>query len=179
MQEIKQATSSPETSPSDSATGARPTQENDPLVKEPVHGLESKATVVEAVPTLKYFGKNLKKVLILFANNDEEKLPAQQEIFLGKIIHAVGLNFDDIALVNAADLSEALMEQLNHFDARIQISFGVKNQALHFKPSLVPYKIYKDAAKAIFLADDLEVIETEQEKKVKLWTNLKTLFLKS
>lgn len=153
-----------------------PLLENEPLVKEPVEKLEATPEIVHPARVLEYAGKNLKKILILFENPNQEKLPSAQELFLGKILHAVNLNFDDIALVNAARLDDALMRQVSDFDAIVQISFGVKNLGLDFKPDTPPYKIFKARAKTLLLADHLEAIERDKEKKVSLWTNLKSLF---
>src|SRR5690606_25544102 len=102
------------------------------LVEEPVQKLTGSVEKVKSAPVLKYTGKNLKKVLVLFENPQDETLPKSQEVFLGKILHAVNLNFDDIALINVAGLEHALMEQINHFNALINISFGVKNPIILF-----------------------------------------------
>ena len=146
------------------------------LVEEPVQKLTGSVEKVKSAPVLKYTGKNLKKVLVLFENPQDETLPKSQEVFLGKILHAVNLNFDDIALINVAGLEDALMEQINHFNAFINISFGVKNPIILFKPHTVPYKIFRESDKVFLLADDLAEIENEKEKKVSLWNSLKSLF---
>lgn len=149
---------------------------NNTQVMEPVQKLQTKPESIKSPPILKYTGKNLKNILILFEDQNEEKLPSTQEVFLGKILHAVNLNFDDVAIVNTAHLEDALLEQLNHFNAFVQISFGVKHQALSFKADVPAYKIYKKADKTFLLADELAVIEKEKEKKILLWNNLKSLF---
>ncbi len=163
---------------SDSEPGKDQVQKQGPILNEPVQKLATNTVVVEPAPILKYFGKNLKKVLIIYENKSEEKLPSAQEIFLGKIINAVGLNFDDIALVNAAHLDDAMMEQVNDFDALVQLSFGVKSQLLYFKPETAPYLIFNQAGKTLLLADGLDAIEKEKDKKILLWNNLKSLFSK-
>lgn len=167
-----------ETSPSTSGDGKNQVglKEDSALVEEPVQKLADSTDNVKAAPVLKYAGKNLKKVLVLFENPQDETLPKSQEVFLGKILHAVNLNFDDIALINTAGLEDALLEQLNHFNALIHISFGVKNPNILFKPHTVPYEIFRESDKVFLLADDLEKIEKEKEKKVSLWNSLKTLF---
>lgn len=130
------------------------------------------------LPVLPYEGKNLKKVLLLFQNKKEEKLPKQEELFLGKILHAVNLNFDDVALLNIESVEEEAYPHLNHFDAPVWISFGVTHPNLIVAPTFPKYEIKKIANGKCLLADPLEEIEKEKEKKVKLWNSLKLMFNK-
>lgn len=139
-------------------------------VKEPI------AETSPNIPPLPYFGKNLKKILILFENKESEQLPSSEELFLKKVLQAVKLNFDDIALINVAFVDEAAYSQINSFDAVIQISLGVRKDSLYFNTSRNLYSIAREKDVRYLLTDDLATIQNQQDKKVLLWDNLQKLF---
>lgn len=139
-------------------------------VKEPI------AETSPNIPPLPYFGKNLKKILILFENKESEQLPSSEELFLKKVLQAVKLNFDDIALINVAFVDEAAYSQINSFDAVIQISLGVRKDSLYFNTSRNLYSIAREKDVRYLLTDDLATIQNHQDKKVLLWDNLQKLF---
>lgn len=160
-------------------------RESRPKPSDPAVSEEKKTPVVQksaesekspALPIFPYQGKNLKKVLVLFHHASEEKLAQKEEIFLGKILHAVNLNFDDVALLNINLIKHEEYTHLTHFDAKVWLSFGVKSEKLAFKPTTTPYEIITDSGVRYLLADPLEEIQQEKDKKVKLWNNLKLLF---
>lgn len=125
---------------------------------------------------LPYSGKNLKKVLVLFENKMSDNLDEGEKTFLGKVLQAVQLNFDDVALLNVSLVEESSFDQLSNFDASIQISLGVKNNLLTFNASLPFYEIIHKNKARYLLTDNLKEIQGEKEKKVLLWNNLQKLF---
>lgn len=139
-------------------------------VKEPI------AKTDPHIPPLQYSGKNLKKILILFENKGSEELPGSEELFLKKVLQAVKLNFDDIALINVAFVNEAAYSQINTFDAVIQISLGVRRESLYFNTNRTLYSISREEDISYLLTDDLATIQDQQDKKVLLWDNLQKLF---
>lgn len=123
---------------------------------------------------LKYEGKNLKKILVLISNAETNFLHESEKIFLGKILHAVQLNFEDIAIVNTAKIND--LHKINHFDCRYMISFGVVNDHLTINNITPFYKIINQEGVTFLLSDPLKTIEKDQDKKRKLWNSLKQLF---
>lgn len=129
-----------------------------------------------ALPQLPYSGKNLKKVLVLFENKMNNQLEEGEKIFFGKILQAVQLNFDDVALLNLSLVEESAFDQINSFDALVQISLGVKDNCLTFNADMPSYEIVNKNNVSYLLTDSLKQIQAEKAKKVLLWNNLQKLF---
>lgn len=125
---------------------------------------------------LHYEGKNLKRVLILTENSKADYLTKEEKIFLGKILHAINLNFEDIALINTHSLPDNVLQKINHFDCQYIISFGVTSEQLILNGSTPLYQIKKQNNISLLLSDPLYLIEKDQTRKRKLWNCLKQLF---
>lgn len=174
--EHPQKSDAKEKSYSESAT-TKPDSEKDSIeeygkniVREPI------SETPPNIPPLPYRGKNLKKILILFENKESEQLPDSEELFLKKVLQAVKLNFDDIALINIAFVDEDAFSQIVSFDAVIQISLGVRKDSLYFGMRINLYSIAEKEDVRYLLTDDLATIQNQQDKKVLLWDNLQKLF---
>lgn len=153
------------------------------LVKGETHG-EGKireespeATIESPSPPapLVYEGKFLKQVLLLYKGSATQ-LPESQRTFLGKILEAVKLDMEDVALVNASFLHSKQFPLLKEMKAKVWLSFGVVDEALPLDTNTQPYKIIKTGDASLLLANTLEEIEASRDKKVLLWNNLKLLF---
>lgn len=126
--------------------------------------------------SIPYAGQNLKKILILFENKLGKELPVNEQDFLGKVLQAVNLSFDDVALVNIHLLEQTAYLLLSQFEASIWLSFGVVRDSLPVNANVPLYEIAKANKTSLLLADSLEEIERNRDKKVLLWNNLKILF---
>lgn len=151
------------------------------LVKEKAQGEEKKESLMESqerapsTAPIVYEGKNLKKVLLLYKGTSP-RLPDEQHAFLGKILQAVKLDFEDVALLNTSLLTAQQYPLINEIDAKVWLSFGVAHASLPIKENAPTYKIIKAQNASLLLADTLEEIEADRNKKVLLWNNLKALF---
>lgn len=154
------------------------------LVKEETHGEPAKTlekSPDEAVEKhtspepLVYEGKYLKKILLLY-KGAAPQLPDAQRTFLGKILEAVKLDFEDVALVNTSFLHPEQFSLLKEMKAKVWLSFGVAHETLPIKENTPQYKIIKTENTSLLLANALEEIEAHRDKKVLLWNNLKLLF---
>lgn len=154
------------------------------LVKKETHGEVAQAreespdeAVEKRTPPepLVYEGKYLKKVLLLYKGS-ASGLSETQNTFLGKILQAVNLGFDDIALVNTGFLAADQLPLLNEINAKVWLSFGVVHEALPIKKNTPQYEIVKIENASFLLVNTLEEIEADRDKKVLLWNNLKSLF---
>jgi DNA polymerase III psi subunit len=132
---------------------------------------QKEAAPTQAAPEVsmpEYFGQNRSQVLIV-ADSFEEA----EKNFLSKILQAVKLSFEDVAVVESAKLAE--FSQLKSIESRVLISFGVQQEKfLHNFPA---YSIQKKAGKQIMLADSLSVLVNDTKKKALLWANLQKVFL--
>ena len=125
-------------------------------------------------PSIKYKGENKKGILILVENKEAEYLNSEDEIFLSKILQAVGIQLDDIALVNLK--AEHKLEQILKIEHTTAIAFTAKYAQLNSEIAKDLYQIHTHENVKILLADPLHEISQEKEKKMKLWKQLQVLF---
>ncbi len=112
-------------------------------------------------------GGNKKGVLILVEDTEAEFLNENDFNYLSKIIGAVGLSIDDVALVNAVHVkaidglsySSALVFTPNH-------SFSVSAK----------YTIQQEGKSSILLADPLAQIAQSVDLRKQLWGQLQAMF---
>ncbi len=135
--------------------------------------------VAESTPkyvasSLKYKGTNKKEILVLIENRDGEYLNSEDEIFLSKILQAVGIDLDDIALVNLEAVEN--FEQIQEITHTTAIAFTPKYAQLNTQVSENLYEIQTQEAIKILMAHPLHEISQEKEKKMKLWKQLQILF---
>ncbi len=125
-------------------------------------------------PSIKYKGENRKGILILVENNEGEYLNSEDEIFLSKILQAVGIQLYDIALVNVNTVES--INQLLEIKHTTVIAFTTKYAEINEKISNELYQIQTQEKVQILLAHPLHEISQEKEKKIKLWKQLQVLF---
>jgi hypothetical protein len=124
--------------------------------------------------TLPLKGKNLKGILIAVEDYDNEYINAGDEAFLLKILAAVKLSPEDVAILNTAGISGDQVLLINEISYDKFILFGVTKAIV---PDEIPnYSISTIYNKRILKADGLKDIQEDQTKKLKLWENLKMLF---
>lgn len=143
--------------------------------KAPVENSASAEEEVTPPKPIAYEGQNLKKVLLLYKGPTPQISDAQRT-FLGKILQAVKLDFEDVALVNANLLTDDQFSLLNEFDPKVWLSFDFTHDDLPIKENQSFYKIFKTKNTSFLLAHSLDEIEADRDKKVLLWNNLKSLF---
>jgi len=129
------------------------------------------------VPTVSYVGQNNQRIVILIDDSQSAFGSEGDRDFLSKILGAVKLTFNDVALVNIAantSLSVDILESI--FVFKKLISFGPPLNILFPGNSFSHYKIARYKETEILWSDSLEEIQQDKQKKVKLWEELKKLF---
>jgi hypothetical protein len=135
-----------------------------------------------AVPTTLYphLGKNLRSVCFLTFYPEGDFLPGKQLAFLEKMLAACKYSLDDIALINAANISFDLAELRIQLQPRIIFLWGIPPESVLLKPGLPDF--------SISLVDGISVIPVSSpelmtgnspqgvEFKQRLWACLKKLF---
>ena len=116
-------------------------------------------------PKLDYKGDFGKEVLILFSDKDVVELTAGDEEFLLKVLAAVDLGLEDVAILNVSQ-GQAWEDFLSPTHV---LSFGVPELA-------AGYQITAHDESAHLYCDSLSVIAENVELKKKLWAGLKSLF---
>jgi hypothetical protein len=125
---------------------------------------------------LKYLGENKQKILILVEDPEAEFINERDKEFLSKVLGAVKLTFNDVALLNTYNNSDLTYSYLSDkINFRKLIIFGKEPNDLD-DSSLVKYKIAIKIDVEILHADMLAEIQDDKNKKIKLWEELKKLF---
>ncbi len=126
---------------------------------------------------------NKKGVLLLFYDKKSEGLDSESKQLLEKILKAINLSLEDIALCNWAPL-EAIFEQqktvfetLQKLNSNKILAFGDLPLAWSLSHFFQKYHITQDAeGRKLLLADDLLKIEQNRELKIQLWSALQKMF---
>jgi hypothetical protein len=108
-----------------------------------------------------------------------EYLSEKDEALLIKILQAVRLSPDDIALVNIHSLQNQAYNftALNNISYKTLITFGETPEAFSFRKYLVKYQWNTDDQNRVYLqADALKDIAYDRTKKQLLWKNLQEIF---
>lgn len=116
-------------------------------------------------PKLSYKGNFAKEVLIIFSDNTLDELNAGDEEFLLKVLGAVDLGLEDVAILNVSQGQD----WKNVLSPTHVLGFGV--------PELpAGYQITAHDEAAHLYCDALSVIAENVELKKKLWAGLKSMF---
>lgn len=127
----------------------------------------------EAETEIFYKGKNLKKVAIIVNYNGKGFIDPQEEEFLLKILSAVKLTADDVAIINVNHLNSG--SHIKNFNYVKLITFGCHNDDLP-NAAEPPYSLKQSEGRFYLKADSLEEIQQTKDKKVKLWESLQKMF---
>lgn len=136
-----------------------------------------------ALPLPEIEGSNKQGVLVLFYDKENESLKSESKALLDKILKAVQLSFEDIALCNWALLEaefekrKDIFEFIQKLEATKILAFGELPLAWSLSHFFQKYHITQDAeGKKLLLADDLLKIAHNREFKVQLWSSLQKMF---
>ncbi|MDF9795251.1 hypothetical protein OKW21_000514 [Catalinimonas alkaloidigena] len=128
-------------------------------------------------------GGNHKGVVVLFYDQKNRSLGKEERGFLGNILKAVKLNFDDVALCNWALLEaefeqrKNIFESIQHVECNTILAFGQLPLSWSLSHFFQKYHITEDAeGRKLLLADDLLSIAQNRDFKVQLWNALKKMF---
>jgi len=130
---------------------------------------------------LEYFGEFKKQLLILVEDNENAWLSESSKEFLENILKAIEHTYKDIALLNSGNpalkrLKPNFQSIADYFDFSKLIIFGdLFNQVSDMKCPQ-KYHLYSKEGQTILLADSLDEIKNDIEKKKKLWEALKAVF---
>ncbi|UKJ07299.1 hypothetical protein [Solitalea lacus] len=126
-----------------------------------------------------YLGENNKYILVLVKYPNSKHIPDKDKEFLLKIIGALKLGLEDVAILNYAHFASADLQMLkDYFSCNKIIAFDLAPTAPIFKNLNI-----QDFATTAFngvsimrTPDSLAIIEADKNKKMVLWNALKLLF---
>ncbi len=135
---------------------------------------ETKKIMDKPASDIKIKGENKKGVLILIDEPEHHFLSEKDMDFLEKILkNGLDMGFDDVGLVNLHKINDrkAVMEIAHKY----MIGFGIPDNILE-DPGPGLYHLFKRDENTFLLADKLQDIMANIDKKKALWSNLKQMF---
>lgn len=133
-----------------------------------------------ATPTyFDYLGENNKYVLVLVNYPDSKHITDKDKEFFLKVISALKLTIDDVAVLNYAHYAAADINALKeYFSCSRIITFGLPPSSAVFRNlNMQDYSVTNVYGVSLLPASDtLRIIESDKNKKIVLWNALKLLF---
>ena len=123
-------------------------------------------------------GQNLKEILVLIDEPDQKLLNPADEAFLEKVLMAVDVDLNDIALVNIAGMNQAQMKDVRMVPHGLRFCFMEKIPDALQEPGLMRYQNMLCEGRRILWCGTLGSISRNKELKIELWQELKLLFHK-
>ena len=146
----------------------------DPVIQHPADQELTISSPQEA-NEINFKGNNRSKILILVSDPGADYLPDLLEDFLIKILQAIDLTIDDVALTNVT--GKDLIQTMESIDHQVALIFNDDIDQLEFlRPEY--YCITEMGGKKYLSSESLTTIFEDRSKKTKLWQQLKILFNK-
>ena len=123
-----------------------------------------------------FTGENLKEILIL-VNEQQQVLGTEDMAFLQKVLASVGIGMNDVALVNICAITPGQMNNIALIPHRFRFCFMERIPDVLNGPDMVKYNSIMIQEKKVLWCDPLGAISMNKEMKVKLWQQLKIMFL--
>lgn len=122
-------------------------------------------------------GNNRQQVVLLIKNEHEQYLSELQKDLMSKILAAVKLNFEDVALINLAHYKEKHhLDKFTEPGAKYLIAFGLTSDDIALDRNLIMNEIFSRNNIQMLFTASLEELEKDRNKKISLWNNLKQMF---
>ena len=125
---------------------------------------------------LSHYGGFQQGIVLLVNYSSKTNLIRKDELVLKRILHAVGLSFDDVAVINIGRYSALTYQAvIQQYPAGSLIGFDIPSGFIPQSPE--PYQPAATADNVqVLLADAVADIAAHKSLKKQLWTGLKTLF---
>ncbi|MND38676.1 hypothetical protein D3C80_293850 [compost metagenome] len=126
-----------------------------------------------------YLGENNKYVLVLVNYPDSKHITDKDKEFFLKVISALKLTIEDVAVLNYAHYASTDINALKeYFSCSRIITFGVPQSSAVFRNvNMQDYSVTNVYGISLLPASDtLRIIESDKNKKIVLWNALKLLF---
>lgn len=168
-----------EISPREESSPQAVPQEASPRIapQETFHRTAPEEASPRADKLFHYLGENRRFILILVNYPEEKYLPEAEKAYLAKILSAVKLDLEDVALLNYAHYPGSKYAELKDFFAfNSLLLFGVGPNLLQIPGPVLPYHLGLVEGVKILAADSTEVFRPDAGKKKSLWEELKKVF---
>jgi len=122
-------------------------------------------------------GENKQNVVIIVKNKKDQYLDPIHRAFMAKILSAINLNFDDVAIINLAHYNQKFsIDKLSEPGAHYLISFGIQQEDIQMDRNFILNEIFSRGNIKMLFTSSLEDLYKDRNKKVLFWNNLKKMF---
>lgn len=125
-----------------------------------------------------FLGNHEKRVVVLVNSPDNAYLPDESLTFLLDILSACKLSMADIALLNLAKdpsiTDQIIAERLGPLK---MLLFGIDPLSIGMPLQFPHYQVQSFSNRVYLSAPRLEILKSDKDEKLKLWTCLKKIFL--
>ncbi|WP_133556402.1 hypothetical protein [Pedobacter duraquae] len=154
-----------------------------PMPAVPIPTTTVDAKEVEIVPprtdevNFTFLGKNLRNILILVHDADNQVSTEPGRELLRNIVKAIGLTANDFALLNYATYPNTSFAQFKKsLNSTTLFAFGVTPQQLGL-PDVAPHAVSEYESVNMIFSTNLHQLSSDQQGKKMLWGSLKQMNL--
>lgn len=125
-----------------------------------------------------FLGNHEKRVVVMVNSPDSAYLPDESLAFLLDILSACKLNMADIALFNLAK-NPSITDQIiaDRLGPLKVLLFGIDPLSIGMPLQFPHYQVQSFSNRVYLSSPRLEILKSDKEVKLKLWTCLKKIFL--
>ncbi len=145
----------------------------EPKVEYPEEKIAANEKSTSETIAVNYKGANKKGIAIIVNYPDQDFINAEDEAFLLKILSAVKLTAEDVAIINKANNKN--LNPLEVLESSTCLIFDEKSDLTN---ALNPYSVTNKDGVDILWGSPLTAIATDKVQKKLLWEALQALFLK-
>ena len=138
--------------------------------------LQSNTTSVPETASVKYLGKNQKKILIIVQHPSIPFLPDEELSFLTNILSACKLSLADIGIINSTGIAVEGLQKAIESDAKTVLLFGIDPLSIGLPINFPFFQLQQFNKRMYLYSPALSELERDKALKMKLWNSLKTLF---
>lgn len=147
-----------------------------PVYEANPHTMENQSKGDEQAVTPNHYGGFQDGIVLLVNYPASTELIRKDELVLQRILKAVGLSFEDVAVINLGRYPDLTFEELlKTYPARVVVGFDVATDYFPEQPER--YKpLALNNGPQVLAADRVAEIATKKTLKKQLWESLKSLF---
>lgn len=125
----------------------------------------------------KTFSKE-KGMILYFSNKEQQEMPADDKAFFSKILAAIKVDIEQIAIINIDYVHLPFYEVVNKVDPKKFICLGIHPNKVQLNIDVKPYKVLHLNEREILFGHALKNIAADAVLKKHLWVALQEMFLK-
>lgn len=138
--------------------------------------VETTTTPVAEKSPVRVIGENRRNIIVIVRHVNVPVLPDEELNFLTSVLAACKLGLADIALMNAASMSEDQLQSIIADSGRQVLLFGTDPLSIGLPINFPAFQLQQFNQRTYLYSPALSEVEKDKTLKSRLWTSLKSLF---